>query len=161
MKKIPLSKGQIVLVDDENYPSVSVFNWHIGSHGYAVRVKYAKKEDGSKTCKSILMHRVIMDAPSGMFVDHINGNKLDNRRANLRICTQGENARNRGKQCNNASGCKGVTWYARTSKWRASIVLNKKHIHLGYFELLSDASRAYENAAEKYHGEFVQKQNNL
>jgi hypothetical protein len=102
-----------------------------------------------------------MDVPNNMVVDHINGNKLDNRRSNLRICTQAENQRNRGKQRNNVSGHKGVTWYARTSKWRVSIVLNKKHIHLGYFNLVSEAQKAYENAATEYHGEFTPRQTQL
>lgn len=101
------------------------------------------------------MHREIMNAPDGVQVDHINGDSLDNRKINLRLCTNAENLRNRGKQINNTSGYKGVCWSVRKQKWQAQIKVDRKAKFLGNFETPEDAARAYDAAAKKYHGEFA------
>jgi AP2 domain-containing protein/HNH endonuclease len=101
------------------------------------------------------LHRLIMNAPADKEVDHINGDTLDNRRCNLRICSHKENLRNQKLPKNSKSGYKGVTWYKRIKKWRSHIRLNKKQIHLGYFDDIKLAANAYNEAAIKYFGEFA------
>jgi hypothetical protein len=103
----------------------------------------------------VLMHRVITNAQTGMSVDHINGNKLDNRRANLRLCNSSENSRNRSLASINTSGYKGVTWHKQTQKWQAQIEVNGRNIHLGLHQSVILAAIAYNNAALKYFGEFA------
>src|SRR5690242_17796567 len=99
------------------------------------------------------MHRVIMNASADIHVDRINGDGLDNRRENLRLCTRDENMMNRRKNSNNSSGYKGVD--RNKGKWRAYIQVDKKWIHLGYFSTAEQAAHAYDNAAKKYFGEFA------
>jgi hypothetical protein len=95
-----------------------------------------------------------MNCPDGMHVDHINHNTLDNRKENLRICTNSENQMNKGKYKNNKSGYKGVCLKKSTGKWSASIKINKKQKYLGCFDDPKDAYRAYCNASRKNHGEY-------
>jgi hypothetical protein len=99
------------------------------------------------------MHRLLLNPPEGVEVDHINGNTLDNRRANLRICTHAENSRNRRGRSNSKSGVKGVTPYP--GGWRATINVNGKNVHLGCFTNIDDAAEAYDEAATRYYGEFA------
>lgn len=87
--------------------------------------------------------------------DHINGDRTDNRIANLREATRAENMRNRGANKNNTSGHKGVTWRRDVRKWHARIVVSRRHIRLGHFDTPEAAAEAYEVAANKYHGEFA------
>lgn len=88
-------------------------------------------------------------------IDHINGDRYDNRIVNLRLATPSENGRNRGPQRNNTSGVKGVTWHARDKRWQAQIWVNGKRIQLGYFIDIKDAAAAYAKAALELHGEFA------
>ncbi|MEG1462635.1 MAG: HNH endonuclease [Anaerorhabdus sp.] len=106
--------------------------------------------------KTILLHRLLTNAPKGMEVDHINGDCLDNRRENLRICTHQENLSNRKKRLDNKSGYPGVFWYThcKTPAWVAYIKVNYKRIHLGQFRVLEDAIKARRDAELKYFGEF-------
>ena len=115
--------------------------------GYAVRGEMKNKKS-----TMTLMHRSIMKAPTGMEVDHINGNRLDNRKENLRICTHAQNCYN---YKNKGNSTKGVHWEKHANKWRARIRYNGQKIHLGYFKSQKDALDAYNSAAKKYHGEFV------
>ena len=101
------------------------------------------------------MHRLIMNTPDGMVVDHINGNGLDNQKVNLRNCTDGENKRNRNMPRGNTSGLKGVSWSKQNKKWDARISTNNKQICLGTFSNKEDAYRAYVDACQKYHGNFA------
>jgi hypothetical protein len=91
--------------------------------------------------------------PNGV-VDHINGVKSDNRLENLRDVTQAQNSRNQAAPKNNKSGFKGVHWHVRRNKWCASIRLNRKLIHLGYFDTPQEAATAYDEGSLKYHGSF-------
>jgi hypothetical protein len=102
------------------------------------------------------MHRLVTNAPKGKVVDHRNYNDQDNRKFNLRICTQKENKRNYSDNQNNKSGRKGVRWATElvTPKWHAYIWSDYKHIHLGYFDHFEDAVTARENAEKKYFGEY-------
>lgn len=144
MKTISVGKGRVSIVDDEDFERVSQFNW------------VARKIQGKfYVMKMLWLHRVIMNAPDGVLVDHINGNPLDNRRSNLRLCTHKENMRNRGKSKNNTSGFKGVSWNNQSNKWQAQIAVNKKTIPLGMFVEKEDAARAYDKAARELHGKFA------
>lgn len=100
------------------------------------------------------IHRFIMDCPNDLVVDHINGNKLDNRKSNLRICTQEQNHLNHKNYATNNSGYPGVGWYKKANKWRARIQIQGNEIHLGLFESLDDAIQARQQAEIEYFGDF-------
>ncbi len=101
------------------------------------------------------LHRVITNAPRDKQVDHINGNTLDNRRCNLRICTASDNMKNRVIGKNNKSGYKGVLWRAERKRFVATIFAGNKQVHLGTFKSREAAAEAYDQAAIKYFGEFA------
>jgi len=107
--------------------------------------------------KTIYLHRMIMDPPPGMTVDHINGDPLDNRRCNLRLATRSQNQMNRRTQSNNTSGFKGVSLFKRTGKYRAYIMVAGKETHLGYFATAEEASAAYQAALAMHHGDFARR----
>lgn len=150
MKEIILSNNKgITLIDDEDYEKVIKYKWYLTKCGYA-RTKINNKQ--------ILLHRFILDLnDKKQHVDHINKNKLDNQKANLRICTNQQNSYNSGKQINNKSGCKGVHWCKEKQKYRSLIYHDGKNKHLGYFDKLESASKAYEEAAKNLHKEFYYK----
>lgn len=100
-------------------------------------------------------HRLVMDAKNYDNIDHINGDKTDNRKSNLRFCNAAENSANRGKQINNTSGYKGVTWSKNRNKWIAQIVSNGNYYNLGAYNCKHEAAKIYNEAALKYHGEFA------
>lgn len=147
MKKILLADGSEVLVDASDYERISERRWYPVYRGH---LTYAESSNPDQ----ILLHRFIMGDPSGT-VDHINGNTRDNRRSNLRVCTQQENSRNRRIGKNNNSGFKGVSWKADIGKWRARIMVDRKEISLGAFDDKVSAARAYDNAAIEFFGEFA------
>ena len=101
------------------------------------------------------MHRVILKTPKGMDTDHRNGDGLDNRRCNLRICTKSQNSINRKMQSNNTSGYRGVYWHKRDKKWLAHIKIDGKKINFGYCSTKEQAAEAYNEAAKKHYGEFA------
>lgn len=152
-KEIPLTQGKVALVDAEDFEYLNQWKWcayYSGYTWYAMKkIRIAKKE------KDLKMHRLIVNPPDNMEVDHINGSGLDNRKENLRICTHSQNHMNSRRQSNNTSGYKGVCFYKRVKKWIAYIKYNKKRVHLGYFNAREDAALAYNEAARKYHGEFA------
>lgn len=131
-------------IDIEDYDRVKAYKWH-KSHGYPKTHLNGKK---------IYLSRFIMNAPSNMVVDHINHDPLDNRKCNLRLCTQRDNMANRKVQKNNSSGVTGVTWYSRTNKWRAYIYKNYKKIELGYYNDFDKAVEVRKQAEKKYFGEY-------
>jgi hypothetical protein len=155
MKEIPLSKGMIAIVDDEDYDYLSQWKWLYKTPrkhnyvGYAVR--FEKLNDNK--FKEIRMHREIMNCPKGLQVDHINHNGIDNRRSNIRIATARQNRQNTSLQNSNTSGYKGVN--RDGNKWRATIRAEGKRINLGRFKEKIDAAIAYNKAAIKYHKEFA------
>lgn len=144
-RTIPLSQNCVALVDAADYAKVAPFNWFFSSSGYAVR----NTRDGSAT----LMHRLILDAPDGCDVDHINRDKLDNRRANLRLVSRSHNVMNTDLRCSNTSGYKGVSWSRVSGKWEARIRRDERQIYLGLYPTAEDAARAYDAKARELFGD--------
>lgn len=140
---------QEVLVDYNNVYLLEKYTWSINSEGYIVAWK--PKEFNQKREK-LFLHRLIMQCPKNMEVDHINGNKLDNRRSNLRIVTHHQNLMNRSVTKNNHLGVKGIRKMG--NKYQARIGINKKNICLGTFSTLQEAIEIHTQAINKYHKEF-------
>lgn len=151
MKLIPINRGRFVIVDDEDYDRMMERRWTaVGPKGYAFR------QTGPRASrKNVWMHRVICNPPEGMDVDHINMDRLDNRRENLRPATRSQNFFNKGKQSNNHSGHKGVFWEKSCDRWRVQIKANGIRRHIGVFRDIADAVAAYAKAAAEFHGEFA------
>lgn len=97
----------------------------------------------------------LMNSPEGMFIDHINGNGLDNRKCNLRICTNTQNQYNASIRKDNTSGFRGVCWNRGSNKWQAYMRVNGKQTSLGLFTCLIKAAKTYDEAAKKYHKDFA------
>ena len=146
------------LISKEDYNKCNDFVWSINKYG---RNKITKPYYYANNSSVGFIHRYLTDAPKGMLVDHINGNTLDNRRENLRICTKSENNWNRFFESRNKSNKIGVYWNDKlpTPKWMAYISINKQRIHLGYFNNYEDAVNARIKAEEKYYKEFKPKIN--
>lgn len=158
VKIIPLGKkGHTSQVDDCDFRLVSEMNWQALSKKMKDRcVIYAVNEMriGGQRVKTY-MHRLIMCPGPGMIIDHINGDTLDNRRENLRICTHAENMRNSVKRkFTERSPYKGVHRYGIKGKWMACIQVDKKTINLGIFTCPIEAAKAYDEAAIIHHGAF-------
>lgn len=154
MKKLRLTNGKYTLVDDAQYGELSQYTWMLNNSGYAYRKDYLGKIEGKYRYKTVLIHRHIMGATSGKQIDHINGNRLDNRRSNLRFCSQKDNMANSRKPSTNTSGYKGVSWDKQRNKWVAYIY-REKSINLGGFGTVEEAHLAYIDAAKKHSGEFA------
>ena len=148
MKVIELTQYKFALVDDADYDALAAVKWCAHTEQ---RTTYAMRSSEGRT---VLMHRVITAAPPGVQVDHINGDGLDNRRENLRLCSNAENAQNQRVKPH-SSKYKGVTWYARSGKWQAQIQIDGRNKHLDYFTDEIAAGRAYNEAALKAWGEFA------
>lgn len=151
-REIPLTRGYGALVDDADYDLVvSAGCWCASVKPKTVyAIRGARRPDGRGT--TIRMHTLITGWP---FVDHVNGDGLDNRRCNLRPASHATNARNVGLIASNTSGFKGVTWSTAADKWVAQIHVNKHRIHLGVFVDPVEAARAYDAAALIHFGEFA------
>ena len=147
MKHIELTQGKVAIVDDDDYDILNQSPWYY-CRGYAKR-----SIDINNKQTTICMHRIILNTPDGMETDHINCNKLDNRKVNLRVCTHAENQCNKRKYKNNTSGHKGVV--IRGRKFVSQIKHNNKLIHLGTHSTLEQAARVYNKAALKHYGEFA------
>ena len=150
MKKIELSgkkgEGKYTIVDEKDFEKLNKISCNFNG-------KYAI---GQKNNKKIKLHRLILCTPNGMQTDHINFDKLDNRRANLRICTNSQNMAHRKKMAKNTSSkYRGVSWHKCSKKWIATVRINKKSIHLGVFLDEKDAALAYDKRAAELFGEFA------
>jgi len=152
VKQIPLTRGFVALVDDEDFAELSQFKWHY-HRGYAERATSAA---GGKERRIEQMHRRIMGLPYGdpRQIDHVDHDGLDNRHCNLRRCSHVENDRYRVK-VRGSSRYKGVIWQESHRKWRTRITYLRRVIHLGYFASEYDAACAYDAAAEWLFGDFA------
>jgi hypothetical protein len=149
MIEVPLTQNKVAFVDEEDYELVSQYKWNTN-----------KGRNTFYAATGLQLHRLVMENTLGRklgseeLVDHINGNGLDNRRENLRVCSRTQNIRNRtGKS--GSSKYKGVSWHTPTEKWLARIQVNKHQIHLGCFVNEATAAIAYDIAAHQYFGEFA------
>jgi len=149
MTEITLSKGKVALIDDEDLELVSARSWNFD--------RYARANVWNKELKKYevkYMHRVIANAPKGMDVDHINGDKLDNRRANLRVCTRSENLHNLTKKAYSGSGLRGA--YREKNRgagcrWFSAISVKGRVIRLGRFDTAEEAHEAYKEAHKEHY----------
>lgn len=130
---IMLCSNKEVLIDKEDYEKIKNKRWY-SSNNYC------------SDNKGLFLHRFIMKAKKGQIVDHINGNKLDNRKSNLRFVTKSQNAQNRK--------CKGITYDKTRKKWSVYIVANKKRYYIGRYETECEALEARKQAEIKYQGEY-------
>lgn len=138
------------IIDLDDIDIVSSIKWHYSkTDGYVY---------GYVSGKQIAIHRLVTNAPDGHDVDHINHNKLDNRKSNLRVVTHAQNLANRGLLTSNTSGHTGVYWNKDRSKWQVQIRVNGKNKCMGRYDKLEDAVIARKIATQKYHGEFAYKE---
>jgi hypothetical protein len=148
IRLIPLTQGKIAIVDAADYAWLSQYKWHASKKGYNW---YACRNYNRSI---VYMHRVIMNAPKGMLVDHIDHNSLNNRRSNLRVCTSSENHQNR-ERTRGTSNYKGVYREKRYRKWRASVHFEGRNYYLGSFSNEVDAAKAYDKKAGELFGEYA------
>jgi len=155
-RRIPLTQGKYAIVDPKDYEQLNKHKWYVQRTKqmfYALR--RAKGHERAKG-QIVWMHRSILPPPEGMCIDHINNNSLDNRKANLRLATPAQNARNRRKMAvKTSSKYKGVSYHAGQRKWCAAIRVNGQYKYFGLFQNEIDAAKAYDEAARKFHGEFA------
>jgi hypothetical protein len=151
--EIKLTLGLSAFIDADDFAWLSAFKWRASHSGrskfYAVR---SARIEGVE--RNLYMHRVIADAPAGYDVDHVNGNSLDNRRCNLRVCTHAQNLRN-ARWRGGTSQFKGVCWHPGAKAWEAYIRLDRRKLYLGCFASEVDAARAHDAVALKHFGEFA------
>lgn len=155
MREIQLTRGQVAIVDDQDFELISAFKWSAAWNPHT-RTFYAQAHtpyvDGKRS--TVRMHRLILGLVDGQLGDHINGDTLDNRRSNLRPATASQNSMNRRRRKDNTSGMRGVRQY-HSGKWVARIGIGGKLKHLGYFTTAEEAYAAYGKAAIELHGEFM------
>ena len=149
--EIPLTQGQVALIDDGDYERINQYKWWAQKDSRTGKFYAMGWVNGNR----VLLHRFIMDAPPGTEVDHIDGNGLNCQRDNLRLASHLNNMRNRGKGNNNTSGYKGVSPYKRDENYLAHINVDGVKHNLGYFDTAEEAALVHDDAARKYHGEFA------
>lgn len=162
MKSFVKYKRQVIWFDfdecDRDLIDNSPYKLSLTFTGYIYYAKYIPRENGKQKHEKVFLHKVIAERIGldiNLEIDHINQDKLDNRRCNLRAATRKQNARNMKRNCRNTSGFKGVTWDKSRNKWLAQIKTDTNTKHLGRYDCPIEAYKAYCKAAKKYHGEFA------
>lgn len=152
MRRIMVKKNprKYTIVDDEDFEKLSQFRWNLTGGGRGHGNYVARRNDRTP----VYMHREILNAPKGMEVDHINGNRTDNRKSNLRLCTSTQNNWNMRLRKDNTTGYKGLRWRADVKSWRVNVKKDGKEIQVGYFKDKKEAIRARDTAAKELYGEF-------
>lgn len=153
--QIPLSKGKLATIDEEDLEIVTGMAWHAVQAGSEFYAAHTHRISPTK-CERIYMHRLILKPPEGMLVDHVNRDTLDNRRCNLRFATKGQNAANSKQRNRLHSRYRGVSQWRGSEEWIAIISRNNATISLGSYANEADAARAYNAAALAFLGEFAQ-----
>jgi hypothetical protein len=151
MKQIKLTKGKFAIIDDEYFEYLNKWKWHLSDQGYAIRTQHIKIGFKKYKNKHIRLHRLINNTPDDMFTDHINRDKLDCRKENLRSVTKSQNGINRSKQNNNHSGFKGICWNEHAKKWMVEIKVKPTKIYLGIYKNLEEAIEVRKEAERRYH----------
>ena len=151
MKEIPLTRGKVAIVDDEDYEELSIVKWHYNHWGYAMR----NVTPGGKKRTKIQMHIAILGKIEGFEIDHKDGNGLNNRRENLRHVTHTQNTQNKAPYKKTSSRYKGVSWNKWANKWVSTIVIDGKYYYLGYYKSERDAAWVYNVWAESFFGEYT------
>lgn len=128
----------------------------LAEHRWCTVGGYAVRRTPRPNPRTLYMHRVILEAPKGCQVDHINGNRLDNRRENIRLCSQTENIRAYMRPSAKTSPYRGVCWASRPGRWLARITVNYRTIHIGHYHTELEAAAAYDAAARLHFGTFAQ-----
>lgn len=141
MKQIKLTQDKVALVDDKDFDWLNQWKWYFDSS-----TGYATRKDPNK----VYLHRLINNTPQGKQTDHINRDRLDNRRENLRTVTPTLNMQNSSTRNTNKSGFKGIWFWKQRNKWEVSITANYKKIHLGLFKDIKDAIEARRKGEELY-----------
>jgi hypothetical protein len=149
IKNKQTDKEYIVKIDKEDVEKLSKAQW-----GIQTGCSGNKKGVYVRSATLGIIHRCVMGYPKELVVDHINHDTFDNRKQNLRICTNQQNCMNSSLHSINTSGCSGVSFIKNGNKWWARIGLNGERITLGYFTDKQDAIQARKNAEEEYYGEF-------
>lgn len=160
MREIILTRGQVALVDDDDFEWLNRWSWHAvkgktAKIFYAARMAFERKESGGYRRWLVFMHREILGVPKEVEVDHRNFNGCDNQRHNLRPATGTQNQAHRRKWAKGTSKFKGVSWSNARQKWCASIMVKRKSTNLGRFKSETEAAHAYNVAALREFGEFA------
>lgn len=159
-KRIYLSDTIFTEVDDEDYEYLSQFKWHNNPKTGAVSKMFKDGDNRRQGRRSLkIMHRIIMNAPKGVEVDHKNRNKLDNRRSNLRLTTRSQNGMNTKHLSHNKSGVKGV--FFERGKWRVHIKVKGQKRHYSSYNSFEEAVEARRKLALEMHGEFAYENHNI
>lgn len=150
---IQLPCDLFAVVDVEDFDLAAGSRWYLAK-GSNSKTHYVGTNTG-KQHQSTLMHRRILSAEKGQSVDHINGNGLDNRRMNLRLCTHSENMKNLPRNSKNITGHRGVSFHMATGRYIAQIWCDNRHHWLGRHDTIEEARAAYAEAAKRLHKEFA------
>jgi len=152
-RRIYLGQGDWTILDQKDYYRLNDFKWFLTGRLHKFYAARTIKADGRT--KIVRMHRIIMNPPDNLLVDHRNGDGLDNRRQNLRLATKSQNICNSKKRANTSSRFIGVHYRKKQRRWETEITHNRKKIWLGSFENEIDAAKVYDAAAKKYHKDFA------
>lgn len=149
---VNLTQNKVAIIDAEDFERVNLFKWYAEWSPITNQYRAARTDENRN---HVYLHRFIMNPPDGMHVDHINHDTLDNRKDNLRICSQSNNNKNQRIRCDNTSGYKGVTWDKQHKKWKSQISKNGKMKTIGMFDNKISAAIAYDAYAIEIFGEFA------